>query len=83
MDQIVRSENWCWLNLPIRAVSLNVEVLGATGDGVSQGGGPSLDADIEVDDQSVDGDWVDVDSRSRKGRKKKKTLEAKQPHADE
>ena len=50
MDQIVRSEDGCWLNLPVGAVSLDVEVLGAAGHGVGHCRGPGLDANIEVDD---------------------------------
>ena len=50
MDEIVRSEYRCWLDLPVRAVRLDVEVLSATGHGVGHGGRPSLDANIEVDD---------------------------------
>ena len=37
VHQIVGGEYWSWLNLPVRAVSLDVEVLSATGHGVSHG----------------------------------------------
>ena len=63
MDEIVGGEYRSWLDLPVRAVRLNVEVLGPTGHGVSHSRGPSLDANIEVDDPA-DHDGAQSDNTS-------------------